>query len=97
MAIMAQMKDYDYSKYTASRNSYGENTANYTAIGTINIAINLSNQSVGNNIYYSEADYIGLTKEEVDDTYIIHYGNEKLKVKYVNPIGRYKQVALVRL
>lgn len=64
---------------------------------TIKMAINLSNQANTNNIKYSEADFIGLTTDQVDDTYIIQYGDYNLKVKYVNPIGRLKQVALVKL
>lgn len=68
-----------------------------TEVNTIKMAINLSNQHNNNNIIYTEADYIGLTTDQVDDTYIIEYGDYKLKVKYVNPIGRFKQVALVKL
>lgn len=97
MSIQAQMKEYPYSLYSTSRNAYGETTTNYLPIGNIRMAINLSNQATNNYITYAEADYIGLTKDEVDDQYIIHYGNEKLKVKYVNPIGKYKQVAMVRI
>lgn len=97
MSIMAQMKEYPYSKYNEGRNSYGEMTTEFIPIGSIRMAINIINQATNNYVQYSEADYIGLTNDEVEDTYIIHYGNEKLKVKYVNPIGRLKQVALVKI
>ena len=42
-----------------------------------------------NNINYKDCRYVGLTHANVDDTYIIEYGNERLKVLYVNPKGRY--------
>ena len=37
---------------------------------------------------------VGLPDKAVNESYVIQYGNTKLKVKYVNPIGRYTQVFL---
>ena len=56
------------------------------------MAINLTSQSVQDNINYKDANYMGLTHAKVDDTYIIQYGEERLKVLYVNPFGRLNQV-----
>lgn len=60
--------------------------------GTVKMAINLTNQLIQDNINYQNANYVGLTHANVDDTYIIQYGEERLKVLYVNPKGRLKQV-----
>ena len=61
------------------------------------MAIYTTSQSVQANINYASANYIGLTNSTVNDTFVIEYGAEKLKVLYVQPQGRYKQVFLVRL
>ena len=65
--------------------------------GQIKMAINLSNQSVQDNINYKDAQYVGLTHADIDDKYIIQYQDERLKVLYVNPFGRMKQVFLSSL
>lgn len=63
--------------------------------GTVKMAINLNSQTVTDNIKYTDTVYIGLTHDkDIDDTYVIQYGKEKLKVLYVNAFGRYKQVHL---
>lgn len=60
--------------------------------GTIMMAINLTSQSIQDNINYKGAQYMGLTHAKVDDTYVIQYGEERLKVLYVNSAGRLNQV-----
>lgn len=91
--INSQMRTYEY--YTLNgKNAYGEQTLSNTPIGTIKMAINITSQSIQDNINYKEAQYIGLTRAEVDDTYIIKYNNGLLKVLYINPIGKMKQVFL---
>ena len=60
--------------------------------GTVKMAINITSQSVQDNINYNQAAYIGLTYAPVSDTYVIQYGDKKLKVLYVNTLGRYNQV-----
>ena len=53
---------------------------------------------ITDNILYKNCAYIGLTTDaEVNDTYVIKYGSERLKVLYVNPMGRFKQVFLQRM
>lgn len=74
---------------------YGQATLSEEPTGTIKMAINISSQSVQDNINYKNAQYVGLTQDaNVDDTYVIRYGKGKLKVLYINPKGRYKQVFL---
>ena len=61
------------------------------------MAINISSQSTQENVNYKDCQYIGLTHADINDTYIIQYGDERLKVLYINPMGRYKQVFMVKL
>lgn len=63
----------------------------------ITMAIYLSNQATNQNINYVEADFIGLTTEEVNDRMFIEYDGLNLKVKYVNQMGRFNIVALVKV
>lgn len=93
--INAQMKKYNYQKY-GDLDEYGQPAVSAT-IGTIKMSINFNTENIDGNALYSSAQYIGLTMTNIDDTYIIEYGNEKLKVLYVNPLGRYKQVFLARV
>lgn len=87
------MRLYDYST-TGSIDEYGQQTMSNEVKGQVRMAINLTSQSIQDNINYKDAQYIGLTHTVIDDTYIIHYGSSKLKVLYVNPFGRLKQVFL---
>jgi hypothetical protein len=90
--INADMKTYDYYTYSGN-NAYGQPTLNETVQGTVTMAINTTSQSVQDNIKYQNATYIGLTlNSNINDTYVIKYGEKKLKVLYVQPKGIYKQV-----
>ena len=91
--INAMMRLYDYST-TGSIDEYGQEVIDNKVKGQVKMAINLTSQSIQDNINYKDAQYIGLTHAVIDDTYIIHFGEERLKVLYVNPFGRYKQVFL---
>ena len=88
------MRFYNY--FTFGDNSgYGMPQLSTEPVGTIKIAIYTTSQAVTDNIKYSEASYIGLTTDaKVNDTYVIEYGAERLKVLYVQTKGRYKQVFL---
>lgn len=93
--INSNMRFYDYFTIGAN-NGYGQPqmpSADAEPVGSIKMAITTSNQSVQDNINYKDAQYVGLTRDnDVNDTYIIQYGKERLKVLYVNPEGRMKQV-----
>lgn len=91
--INSQMKTYNYFTFGAL-DEYGQPGLSTEPVGQVKMAINISSQSVIDNINYKDATYVGLTLAEVNDTYVIEYGKERLKVLYVNPIGRYKQVFL---
>lgn len=94
--IANDMRIYNYFTL-GDKNEYGQRTISTTPTGVIKMAINLSSQSIQDNINYKDCRYVGLTHANVDDTYIIQYGEERLKVLYVNPKGRYKQVFLAQL
>ena len=87
------MRLYDFSTL-GTIDEYGQETLDYSVKGQIKMAINLTSQIIQDNINYKDAQYVGLTAAEVDDSYIIHYSSSKLKVLYVNPFGRLKQVFL---
>lgn len=91
--INTDMRWYDYFTF-GEEDEYGQEVLSKEVQGTIKIAIFTTSQSVQDNINYKDATYIGLTHAAIDDTYVIQYGEEKLKVLYVNPKGRYKQVFL---
>jgi hypothetical protein len=85
---------YDYYTYSEA-NGYGQPTLSSTVQGTIKIAVYNSSTAIQDNIKYKDCSYVGITHDKaVNDSYVIQYGNEKLKVQYVNPQGRYKQVFL---
>ena len=97
--INAEMRLYNYFTIGAL-NAYGQPqmpAKDAEPVGQIKMCINTSGQSTQDNVNYKDCNYVGLTHAEVKDTYIIQYGNERLKVLYVNPVGRFKQVFLKAL
>lgn len=92
--INADFRLYDFFTF-GDDDGYGQAQLSDNPKGKIKIAINISSQSVQDNILFKDCSYVGLTHDAlVDDTYVIDYEGERLKVLYVNPKGRYKQVFL---
>lgn len=90
--INSKMRLYDYYTF-GENNEYGQPQLSQDAQGSIKMAINITSQYIQDNIQYKNATYVGLTHDaDVNDKYVIQYGNIKLKVLYVNPSGRMKQV-----
>ncbi len=90
--INANMRTYDYYTY-GDVDGYGQPQLSEEIKGSVKMAINITSQSIQSNIKYKDCSYMGLTHDtSIDDTYVIQYGEEKLKVLYVNPMGRFKQV-----
>lgn len=90
--INDMMRSYNYYTY-GSNDAYGQPQLSEEPQGTIKMSIAVTSQSIQDNIQYKNATYIGLTLDaSVSDKYVIQYGDIKLKVLYVNPAGRYKQV-----
>lgn len=91
--INNDMRAYNFYVY-GDDDGYGQPALSIDPKGIIKMAINISNQTVQDNILYKDCAYIGLTNDAIDDSYVIDYNGEKLKVLYVNPKGRFKQVFL---
>lgn len=91
--INTRMRSYNYY-LLGGVDEYGQPETTTEAQGAIKMAISVSSQSVQDNINYKNAQYVGLTLNEINDKYIIDYGEEKLKVLFVYNGGRYKQVFL---
>ena len=92
--INTDMHLYDYYTF-GNDDGYGQPQLSTEPEGQIKMAINITSQSIQDNILYKDCSYIGLTQDaNIDDTYVISYDNGKLKVLYINPKGRYKQVFL---
>lgn len=91
--ISADMRQYKYYLY-GEKNAYGQTVFSTEPAGTIKISINTTSTAIQDNVRYKDATYLGLTSEPVTDKYVIEYGEEKLKVLYVLPKGRLKQVFL---
>ena len=95
--ITTDMRTYSYFTL-GDDNGYGQPVISQEPKGTIKMAINISSQSVQDTINYQDCNYVGLTmNKSVNDTFVIQYGEEKLKVLYINPRGRYTQVYLKRV
>lgn len=94
--INANMRTYNFFTL-GDTDSYGQPQLSRQSKGQIKMAINLTSQSIQDNINYKEATYMGLTFSLLDDTYVIEYGDKKLKVLYINPMGRYNQVFMAEL
>lgn len=89
--INAEMRLYSFSTL-GNTDEYGQAQAEEN-VGNILMAIYTNSQSAADNIKYNDASYIGFTHDKtIGDNYIINYGNARLKVLYVNPKGRIKQV-----
>lgn len=94
--ISADMRFYNYFTI-GEANGYGQPqmpSKDALPDGQIKMTINTISQGIADTIKYKEASYIGLTHANVDDTYIIEFNGERLKVLYINPKGKYKQVYL---
>jgi hypothetical protein len=91
--INASMRTYDYYTFGA-KDEYGQQILSDEIQGSVKMAIFTTSQGIQDNINYKDASYIGLTRATVDDSYVIQYGEEKLKVLYIQPHGRLKQVFL---
>lgn len=89
--INAKMRSYEYFTYGA-QDEYAQAILSPDPVGTIKMSISNISTNTSEHIKYKDADYIGLTLAQVDDTYVVNYNGEMLKVRYVIPDGRYKQV-----
>lgn len=94
--IATDFRTYDYFLYEG-KDAYAQPQLSKDPKGQVKMAIYTTSQAVQDNINYKSANYVGLTYSLLDDSYVIQYGNEKLKVLYVMPRGRMKQVFLTSI
>ena len=95
--IAADMRSYPFYTY-GSKDGYGQPVLSAEPQGAVKLSVFVTSQSVQDNVLYKDAQYMALTHDSgVNDTYVIQYGEERLKVLYVQPHGRYKQVFMQRL
>ena len=94
--INSNMRQYAYSTL-GGEDEYGQPQTSAEIKGYIKMSIDITTQTIQDNINYSGAQYLGLTLAPVDDSYIIHYGDKDLKVLNVNPRGRFKQVFMAEM
>lgn len=92
--INTDMRTYNFFTF-GELDEYGQPQLSEAPKGKIKIAINISSQSIQDNILYKNCSYIGLTNDAlINDKYIIDYNGNMLKVLYINNKGRFKQVFL---
>lgn len=94
--ISVDMRSYNYFTY-GDCDEYGQQKISSTPKGTIKIAIYMTSANIQDNINFADCNYIGLTKAELDDSYVIEYGAEMLKVQYIQPHNRLNQVFLKKI
>lgn len=92
--INSRMSPHEYFLLGVD-NGYGQITMTPEKQGEITIGITMLTKTVTDDLRYSDAQYLGLTYDKnINDTYIIKYGDELLKVKYIIPTERLTQVFL---
>lgn len=95
--INANMRTYNY--YTLGElDSYGQQKISAEVQGVVKMSIATTSQNVQDNVLYTNASYIGLTHDAaVNDSYVIQYGDIKLKVLYVGQQGRFRAVYMAKV
>lgn len=95
--IERNMNTYNYYTLSNTLDAYGQHTVSFNADNStpaqVVMAIFLTGKQTQDNINYAEAKYIGLTSDtNINTTCIVKYGNKYLKVLFVYPEGRLRQV-----
>ena len=95
--MVNKMRTYNYFTF-GEIDEYGQEKVSEEIKGSVKMAIFPSSQNVQQNILYFNAQYVGFTNsKEVNDTFVIDYEGTKLKVLYINPVGRFRQVFLAKV
>lgn len=95
--INNDFRTYNFYLYE-DKDAYGQLRLNAEPTGKVKMAIYITNQAIQDNINYKSANYVGFTHSLfIDESHVIDYNGEKLKVLYVNPQGRLKQVFLTKI
>lgn len=94
--INSDMRLYDVFTLSEETDSYGQPSMSKEPAGKTKMAVYVANQSVSTNTLYSEAQYMGVTFDTLDDTCYVDYEGELLKVNYVQKSSRYSYVFMSR-
>lgn len=94
--INLEFQTYNYFQY-GEKNAHGQQTLSNKPTGAVKMAIYPTTQTIQGNIKYKDATFMGLTYALLDDSCVIQYGEAKLKVLYINPKGRLKQVFMAEI
>lgn len=95
--ILANMRNYDYYTF-GEPNAYGQPQLSKEPKGKVKLSIYTTTETVQANANYTNATYIGLTQNKlINDTYVIQYGEERLKVLYTGKQGRFIQVFMAKM
>lgn len=95
--INSNMRTYNYFTFGAP-NAYGQPQLSKEPVGKVKLSIYTTSQNVQGNINYTNANYIGLTHDKnINDTWVIEYGKERLKVLYTSNQGRFIQVFMAKM
>ena len=96
--ISTNTRSYDYYLY-GDNDGYGQPQLSTDVVGTVKMSVYAISKTVQNGVQYTNEDYIGLTYDQnIDDTYVIQYGTEKLKVLYTIKCPNVKtQVFMARM
>lgn len=94
--INNDFRTYEYFLYEG-KDAYAQPQLSEEPKGQVKMAIYITSQAIQDNINYKSANYVGFTHSLLDDSYVINYNGSKLKVLYVNPQGRMKQVFLAEI
>lgn len=94
--INVLMREYNYYTF-GNDNGYGTPQLSATPTGTIVMAIHTTSHAIQDNINYTGANYIGLTKSNITDKDVVEYEGIRLKVLYVEKHTRYNQVFMAKI
>lgn len=91
------MRSYDYFLY-GEDDKYGQPQLSDIVQGSIKMSIYSTSTNIQDNINYENAEFIGLTRDSnISNKYVIQHETEKLKVLYIIPKGRLKQVFMIKV
>ena len=91
------MRAYDYFTFR-ELNAYGQAQLSEEPKGQVKLSIYTTAENTQANVNYTNANYIGLTHDKsINDSYVIKYGENRLKVLYVNKKGRFFQVFMAKI
>ena len=95
--INTDMRSYDYFLY-GEEDRYGQPQLSDTIQGSVKMSIYSTSTNIQYNINYKNAEFIGLTRDSnISNKYVIQHETDKLKVLYIIPRGRLKQVFMIKV